>query len=123
ANAPVRPKDALAYAADRGISRASVFRLFEKLTNAGMAVSKDTGKFPKVTRWELVDQAPATAGGETTDATHHSGETTETTGLDLRKQGETTDAIVSPVRLQGETTDGTLLDLRECGATEAGDTL
>lgn len=114
ANHPVRPKDAVAYAADQGISRATVFRLFDKLANAGLAVSRDTGEFPKVTHWALA--------GETTGSTHHSGETTETTGLDLRKQGETTGGSPELVRLQGETTGATPLELREYGASEVKDT-
>lgn len=114
ANHPVRPKDAVAYAADQGISRATVFRLFDKLANAGLAVSRDTGEFPKVTHWALA--------GETTGSTHHSCETTETTGLDLRKQGETTGGSPELVRLQGETTGATPLELREYGASEVKDT-
>lgn len=79
----VRPKDAVAYARDDlGISRATVYRLFEKLANAGMVEAVDDGTFPKVTYWQLA--------GETTVLEHPNGETTETTGLDLHKQDETT---------------------------------
>lgn len=86
AGVEVRPKDAVALAADRGISRASVFRLFEKLANAGLAESVDGTQFPRVTHWRLVS---ATAGRPTGSGIE-SGETAATTGADLQKQGDTT---------------------------------
>ena len=98
ANADVRPKDAVAVGADRGISRASVFRLFDKLANAGLAMSVDGIGFPRVTHWRIV--------GETTGPVMESGETTETTGADLRKQGETTE----PLWDHSETTEKTAPD-------------
>lgn len=82
ANRPVRPKDAVAYGSDQGISRRTVFRLFEKLANAGLAVSKDTDDFPRVTHWTV-------CGGTTAPALPEGG-TTGTTGDDLRKQDGTT---------------------------------
>jgi len=108
ANTLVRPKDAVAYAGDKGISRATVFRLFGKLANAGMAESEDSAGFPRVTHWRLV--------GETTATTHEGGETTETTGGDLHKQGETTGHLP----LIGDTAGETVPDLNKLGDSALG---
>lgn len=81
----IRPKDAIAVAADKGISRRSVFRLFDALANAGMARSVDGTAFPRVTHWEIV--------GGTTGAMSHGAGTTGTTGSDLHKQGGTTGSL------------------------------
>jgi hypothetical protein len=97
----VRPKDALDYAADKGISRATVFRLFDKLANAGTAESVDGTKFPRVTHWRLIP--------ETADPHTQTGETTETTGPDLHKQGETT----VPLWHHSENTNETASDQQE----------
>lgn len=78
----VRPNDVIAYGRDKGHSRASVYRLFPKLVNAGMAESVDGEGFPRIVYWQWID--------ETTGPVHGGGETTETTGADLRKQAETT---------------------------------
>jgi hypothetical protein len=92
AGTPIRPKDAVAVGADKNISRASVFRLFQALANAGIAESIDGTSFPRVTHWQLK--------AETTVPAHQGDETTETTGLDLHKQDETT----APQPVDGETT-------------------
>jgi hypothetical protein len=86
AEAPIRPKDAVAAGADKGISRRSVFRLFEKLANARMAEPIDGTDFPRVTYWELIAE---TAGPHT-----KSGGTTGTTGTDQGKRGDTTAIVV-----------------------------
>jgi hypothetical protein len=91
----IRPKDAVAVAMDKGISRASVFRLFTTLANAEMAKSVDQPGFPRVTHWQLVTGETAGDG----PGAQKTGETTETTGPDLRKQVETTGETT------GETTD------------------
>ena len=101
ANTPVRPKDAVAYAADKGISRRSVFRLFEKLANAGLAVSEDSDGFPRVTHWR-VDSG-------TTGPAHQDGGTTGTTGADLHKHDGTTARSAQ----DGGTTGGTVADQQE----------
>jgi hypothetical protein len=100
AGVQIRPKDAVSVGADKGISRASVFRLFTTLANAEMAKSVDQPGFPRVTHWQLVT-------GETTGdgpRAQKTGETTETTGPDLRKQcettGETAGETADHVRLQ-----------------------
>ena len=98
AKAEIRPKDAVAVGADKNISRASVFRLFGKLANAGMVKSVDGEGFPRVTYWRLAD--------ETTDPDTQAGETTETTGADQAKQDETT----APLRGNSETTGETASD-------------
>ncbi|SKM23337.1 bifunctional DNA primase/polymerase [Mycobacteroides abscessus] len=91
----VRPNDVIAYGRDKGHSRASVYRLFPKLVNAGMAESVDGEGFPRIVYWRWID--------ETTGPVHGEGETTETTGADLRKQGETP-AVTRP---EDETTGKT----------------
>jgi len=105
ANTVVRPKDSVAYAADKGISRRTVFRLFEKLANAGMAESADSAGFPRVTHWRL--------HGGTTAPAHGEGGTTGTTGDDLHKQGGTTGQLP----LTGGTTGDTVPEQHEQGAT------
>ncbi len=95
AKVDIRPKDAVAYGADKGISRSSVFRLFEKLANAQLVESVDVGGFPKVSHWKI--------RAETTGLDTQGRETTETTGPDLRKQGETTADLFDP----SETTEKT----------------
>ena len=70
----IRPKDAITVGADKGISRRSVFRLFEKLANAGTVESIDGTGFPRVTYWRLADDT-------TTPDTQKNG-TTGTTGAD-----------------------------------------
>jgi hypothetical protein len=97
----VRPKEAVGVGADKGISRASVFRLFDKLANAGMAESVDGSGFPRVTHWRLVAETT-----ESADPDAKNSETTETTGADLRKQGETT----GPLWNTDETTEKTTSD-------------
>jgi hypothetical protein len=72
-----------------------VFRLFDKLANAGMAESVDGTKFPRVTHWRLIP--------ETAEPHPQTRETTETTGPDLHKQRETT----GPLWNHSETTDET----------------
>lgn len=96
ANEAVRPKDAVAYAADKGISRRTVFRLFGKLANAGLAVSKDVDGFPRVTHWSVT--------ADTTSPALWEGDTTGTTGDDLHKQGGTTGQL----ELTGGTAGGTV---------------
>ena len=91
----IRPKDAVAFAADKGISRRTVFRLFDKLANAGMAESVNGSGFPKITHWQFI--------ADTTDHPWFHAQTagtTGTTGDDLHKQGGTTAAIRIPVALQ-----------------------
>jgi hypothetical protein len=97
AKANVRPKDAVAAGADKGISRRSVFRLFDTLANAKMAESVDQPGFPRVTHWQLI--ADGTTGDE--PGAQKTGGTTGTTGPDLRKHGGTT----------GGTTAGTTGDV------------
>jgi len=82
AEVKVRPKDAVAYASDKGIGRSSVFNHFNTLANAGMAESIDGTEFPRVTHWQLVDR--------TTGRHSETGWTTGTTRPDLRKEGWTT---------------------------------
>jgi hypothetical protein len=95
----IRPKDAVAVGADKGIGRRSVFRLFDKLANAGMAESVDQPGFPRVTHWVLkTDETTADH-----PPTHKSGGTTGTTGPDLRKQVGTTGELFD----QGGTTGDT----------------
>jgi hypothetical protein len=95
-HAVIRPKDAVAVAADKGVSRRSVFRLFDKLANAGMARSVDGDSFPKITYWQLVvGDTTGPQGGVT-----ENGGTTGTTGPDLHKQGGTT---VAPQETAGTT--------------------
>ena len=86
ANAQTRPKDAQAYAADKGISRRSMFRLFDKLANAGMVESVESKTFPRSTYWRLVTAETA----DTTGPAQLTLDTTGTTGPDLHKQGDTT---------------------------------
>lgn len=93
--ADVRPKDAVAFAADKGISRRSVFRLFDKLANAGMAESVDSAGFPRVTHWRLT--------GGTTGPVVETGGTTGTTGADLHKQGGTTADMLGTTGTTGGT--------------------
>lgn len=93
--ASVRPKDAVAVAADKGISRRSVFRLFDALANAGMARSVDGTAFPRVTHWQLID---GTTGAMSTEPG-----TTGTTGDDLHKQGGTTGVLWDEGGITGET--------------------
>lgn len=97
----VRPKDAVAYASEKGISRRSVFRLFESLANAGLAKSEDGTEFPRVAYWLALDG--------TTDSTLPETGTTGTTGDDLHKQGGTTGESGSA----GGTTAETVLELHE----------
>ena len=95
----VRPKEAVAFGADNaGVSRASVFRLFEKLANAGMAASTVTSGFPKATHWSLSGE---TAGSG--EAQSQGGETTETTGSDQAKPGETTGDLFNGLETTGDT--------------------
>lgn len=101
-NVEVRPKDAVAYAADKAISRRSVFRLFDKLANAGMAESVDSPGFPRVTHWRLV--------GGTTGSVMYEGGTTGTTGPEQAKQGGTTGNQLGIGGTTGET--GSELDQR-----------
>lgn len=96
--AEIRPKDAVAVGGDRGVSRASVFRLFKSLANAGMAESVDSSGFPRVTHWRLPGETT-----ETTGPVIKSGETTETTGSDLQKQGETTAVLFETAETTAET--------------------
>lgn len=105
AGVDVRPKDAVAYGADKGISRRSVFRLFDKLANAGMAESVDGDEFPRVTNWRVCS--------DTTGPTPLQGGTTGTTGLDLHKQGGTTGEPGEAVALQGGTTGSNSSELHK----------
>lgn len=98
ASAEVRPKDAVAVGADKGISRASVFRLFSKLANAGLAESVDGTAFPRVTHWRLISETTEGKNPGTESAA-----TTETTGADLHKQDETTELPLSTSATTGET--------------------
>ncbi|MCX2929270.1 AAA family ATPase [Mycobacterium sp. CVI_P3] len=93
--AQVRPKDAVALAADKGISRRTVFRLFETLANAGMAESVDSPGFPRVTHWRLA--------GDTTGPVMEPGDTTGTTGHDLQKQAGTTAELFDQAGTTAET--------------------
>lgn len=91
----VRPKDAIAFAKEKyNISRATVYRLFDKLANAEMVETVDDGTFPKVTYWQLTS--------ETTAQGHQTDETTETTGPDLHKQDETTGKLWDDSETTGE---------------------
>lgn len=102
AKTAVRPKDAVSYGADQGRSRAAVFRLFEKLQNAGFAQSVASTGFPRTTHWEVVMDATTGSGapdGETT-------ETAETAGADQAKHRETAGRSDNG----GETTAKTLFD-------------
>jgi hypothetical protein len=96
ADAQVRPKDAVAAGADKGISRRSVFRLFDTLANASMAKSIDQPGFPRVTHWQLVTDGTTGDG----PGAHKSGGTTGTTVPDLRKQVGTTGDTADQMRLQ-----------------------
>jgi hypothetical protein len=58
----IRPKDAIAHGADKGVSRRTVFNLFTRLANAEMAESVDQTGFPRVTHWRLI--ADCTTGDE-----------------------------------------------------------
>lgn len=91
----VRPNDVIAYGRDKGHSRASVYRLFTKLVNAGMAESVDGDGFPRIVHWQWID--------ETTVPVREGGETTETTGADLRKRGETTAGAHPEAETTGKT--------------------
>lgn len=99
AEVKIRPKDAVAYASDKGISRRSVFRLFDKLANAGMAESVDGDGFPRVTHWQLI---AGTTGAS--DPHTEPGGTTGTTGTDLHKQGGTTEVLWHHSGTTAETT-------------------
>ncbi|MDR3659277.1 MAG: AAA family ATPase [Mycobacterium sp.] len=81
----IRPKDAVAYGADKGISRRSVFRLFGTLANARLAESVDGTGFPKTTNWRAKDGGTAGTAGPTLGGPG----TTGTTGVDLQKQRDT----------------------------------
>jgi hypothetical protein len=99
AGVQVRPKDAVTFAADKGVSRRSVFRLFDALANAGMVESIVGETFPKTTHWRL--KAADTIGEE--PGAHKTGGTTGTTGPDLRKQGGTTGELFDLGGTTGET--------------------
>ncbi|SIJ65658.1 bifunctional DNA primase/polymerase [Mycobacteroides abscessus] len=90
----VRPKDVIAYGSEKGHSRRSTFRLFDKLVNAEMAQSVDGEGFPRCTYWEWADG--------TTAPTHAEGGTTGTTGVELHKQGGTTG---HPKKMPGTTAE------------------
>jgi Bifunctional DNA primase/polymerase, N-terminal/AAA domain len=92
----VRPKDAVAVGADKGISRRSVFNHFTALANAGMAESVDQAGFPRVTHWRLITDETAA----TDSRAQKTGCTTGTTVPDLQKQDCTTGDTTDPMALQ-----------------------
>ncbi|ABM13324.1 AAA family ATPase [Mycolicibacterium vanbaalenii] len=95
----VRPKDAVAVGADKGVSRRSVFRLFDKLANAGMAESVEGKEFPRATYWRFI---PDTTG--TGDPHAEGNGTTGTTGAEQGKPAGTTRTLFEVVAPQGGTT-------------------
>lgn len=102
----IRPKDAVAVGADNGISKRSVFRLFEKLANAGLAASVNGKEFPRITAWCLADS------DTTADLDPHAEEpgTTGTTAPDLHEQGGTTASLFDGRDTTGGTTADTAID-------------
>lgn len=113
----VRSKDAVAYGADLGHARRSVFRLFDKLVNAELAEVFHAGGFPRANYWRLAD---AGTTGDTAPARSDGG-TTGTTGADLHKQGGTTGARDQALAPLDGTTDTTADDLRKQSAIDPAD--
>lgn len=101
----VRPKDAVAVGADKGASRRSVFRLFDKLANAGMAESVEGTEFPRVTHWRFIPETTGARDPHVRDAG-----TTGTSAADQGKEGGTTGSLFDAVALQGDTTAETAVD-------------